>query len=85
MKTIKHKLSILLLLTIFTFAYADCEIEGDVNDNGIVNIIDVLVMRNYILYSDSTNYICNTGNIGEGEIPNILEIIIIVNIILGID
>ena len=54
-------------------------IQGDVNDDGIVNVLDILMVVNLIL-TDEYN---NNADINSDSFINVLDVISIVNIILG--
>ena len=57
-----------------------CNIEGDLNQDNIVNILDVVDMVNCILF-DNCNSICFDLNADNQY--NVLDILIIVNIIIN--
>lgn len=54
-------------------------IQGDVNDDGIVNVLDILMAVNLIL----TDEYDNNADINSDSFINVLDVISIVNIILG--
>ena len=54
-------------------------LQGDVNDDGTVNILDIVQLANMILSDD---YQEPADLNGDGNL-NILDIVILVNIILG--
>ena len=54
-------------------------ISGDINDDGIVNILDILILIDIILNDDT--YIENGDINGDGGI-NISDIILLINLIL---
>lgn len=54
-------------------------IQGDVNDDGIVNVLDILMTVNLILTNDYNN----NADLNSDSFINVLDIISIVNIILG--
>ena len=56
-----------------------CNIEGDLNQDNIVNVLDVVDMVNCILF-DNCNSIC--FDLNEDNQYNVLDILIIVNIII---
>jgi len=57
---------------------------GDVNCDGVVNVLDVIVLTNYIMgIQDWTQCIGDGGDInGDGDI-NVLDVVSLINIILG--
>ena len=58
--------------------------DGDVNNDGIVNIIDVVLLVNYILDTvEFSNLSACKGDINLDSIINIVDIVIIVNSILA--
>ena len=59
-------------------------LQGDVNSDTIVNILDVVMLVNFVLGSDSpegTEF--NAADYNQDGILNILDVVSIVNIILG--
>ena len=54
---------------------------GDVTGDGIINILDIVQVSNYILGSGSPSYIC-AGDINSDGNINILDIVQIANYIL---
>ena len=57
-----------------------CEISGDINNDNIINVLDVVLIVSSILNNNTYN-ICYDMN--EDSYINVLDIIIIVNIILN--
>ena len=56
---------------------------GDVNDDGYINILDIVLMVNFILGSDSpTAAESIASDLNEDSIVNILDVVQVVNIIL---
>ena len=55
-------------------------ILGDLNDDNVINILDVIICVNIILGSEEIN---NNADLNDDGIVNILDIINLVNIILG--
>ena len=53
---------------------------GDVNDDGIINILDVILAINIVLQVDLLN---NNADINNDGTVDVLDIVLIVNIILG--
>ena len=63
---------------VITLSYNDI-VLGDLDGNGTINILDVILMINMILNSDSQD----SGDINNDGLVNILDIIQLVNIILS--
>ena len=63
----------------------DCNeiLIGDLNEDGIINVIDIIRIVNIILDGNVTNYESQAGDANEDGIINVIDIIQIVNIILG--
>ena len=55
-------------------------VTGDVNGDGILNILDVVQLVNIVLYGDEYN---ETADMNEDGILNVLDIVLLVNIILN--
>ena len=53
-------------------------IEGDLNGDGILNILDLVSLVNLILSNDYTDI----GDLNEDGLLNVLDIVLIVNLIL---
>ena len=58
-----------------------CPNIGDVNEDGTINVLDVVLLVNVILDSGNTGGDCSDVN-GDGTI-NVLDVVLLVNIILG--
>tara|TARA_Y100000590_G_scaffold460722_1_gene620722 strand:- start:235 stop:1842 length:1608 start_codon:yes stop_codon:yes gene_type:complete len=58
----------------------ECNFTGDINNNGIVNIIDIVIIVEYIINSDSGGLDCADVN-NDGSI-NIIDIVQIIDLIL---
>ena len=58
----------------------DFYILGDVNNDNLLNVLDVVLLVNIVLYSDEYNQIADMNNDG---ILNVLDIVLLVNIILN--
>lgn len=56
---------------------------GDLNEDGIINVIDIIRLVNIILDGNATNYESQVGDANEDGMLNVIDIIQIVNIILG--
>ena len=53
---------------------------GDLNGDGILNILDIVVLANLILSGDESN---PAGDLNQDGDYNILDIVILVNLILN--
>ena len=53
---------------------------GDLNGDGILNILDVVILANLILSGDDSN---PAGDLNQDGDYNILDIVILVNLILS--
>jgi hypothetical protein len=53
---------------------------GDLNGDGTLNILDIVVLANLILSGDNSN---PTGDLNQDGSYNILDIVILVNLILS--
>ena len=60
---------------------ADTPIAGDVNDDGVVNIQDIIIAINIILESGEYN---NLADINNDGVINVLDIVELVNIVLSV-
>jgi len=60
--------------------YLEQSILGDINNDDIVNILDVVLLVNIVLGAMEDD---SSGDLNEDEIINILDIVLLVNIILG--
>ena len=59
-------------------------ITGDLNNDGLLNIVDVVLVVNYILSnSELSEEQINNADINADEIINVIDIVALVNIILG--
>ena len=55
---------------------------GDVNDDGVVNVLDVVLLVNSILNGDPANDYLQ-ADLNEDGLLNVLDVVLIVNIILN--
>ena len=69
---------VILAILMSTFIYSQC--LGDVNDDYVVNVQDVVIIINTIVYEDEINY--DDTDINDDGNINILDIVGIINIIL---
>ena len=63
----------------YGYDYFQNQILGDINSDNQVNVLDVIVLVNYIL----ENYFEQQADLNSDEILNILDIIDLINIILN--
>ncbi len=74
----------LILDEAFNFLYNQFNVNGDINNDGTVNIQDVVTIINYILElvnPDSNQF--ELADMNNDELLNILDVIIIVNLIIN--
>ena len=59
----------------------DClgESSGDINDDGLLNILDIVLMVNMVLNSEYST----VADVNEDSLVNILDVVMMVNILLG--
>ena len=57
-------------------------IIGDMNADGIQNILDIVILVNLVLAEDNSN---PSGDVNGDETQNILDIVILINLILERD
>ena len=57
--------------------------SGDLNDDGIINILDVLTIVNAIITESVTEEILDCGDMNNDGLLNILDVLEVINIILG--
>ena len=57
-----------------------CSLPGDANDDGIINVLDVVTLVNLVLSSQNNNPCVDLNADG---ILNVLDVVLMVNIILG--
>jgi len=75
------KFSNLLNTVDYVFSQDSNDIIGDLNDDGNVNVLDVVILVEYIL--NSTNLDLDDVDINDDGDVNVLDVIIIVNIIIN--
>ena len=56
------------------------EIVGDLNGDGLINVVDIVSLVNIILYAGEYN---STGDVNEDGTLNVVDIVMMVNWILG--
>ena len=68
----------------FEYITEDCEestLSGDLNSDGLINVLDVVVLVNIVLgYADPVD----VGDMNGDGILNVLDVVMLVDIILGI-
>ena len=74
--------SLELVITPYQPDFADIAI-GDANQDGNVNVLDIVEMRNYIFGDESENFSFTAADVNADDSVNILDIIETVNIIIG--
>jgi hypothetical protein len=55
-------------------------ILGDLNDDGVINVLDVVVLVNIVLGIDDG---IPAGDLNNDGLINVLDVVILVNMILG--
>ena len=66
--------------------YQECINNGDINNDLEINIIDVVLLINFILYNDiSFSNIDCIADIDENNLINVLDIVLLIDSILGIN
>ena len=58
-------------------------IEGDLNSDDTINILDIIVLANLILGDSITNEELQNADLNNDNMLNILDIIILANIIIS--
>ena len=66
--------------TKYPLDYLEQSTPGDINDDGTINILDVVLVVNIIL---GTNGFNSSADLNNDGIANVLDIVLLVNIILG--
>ncbi len=84
----KYLLILFATLSMVTIGFADCNMGGDINDDDAVNVLDIVVLANYVLSGDpdTLHYNCplyeGDSDLGT-NMPNILDIVTLANCILA--
>ena len=76
----RYKLIILTILLTFSFSSLESRTPGDINGDGIVNILDLIELVNIILESSIP---VEEADLNGDNIINIIDIVSVVNIILS--
>ena len=53
---------------------------GDINDDGVINVLDVVVLVNIVLGIEDE---IPAGDLNSDGVINVLDVVILVNMILG--
>ena len=56
--------------------------SGDLNDDGIINILDVLTIVNAIIMESVTEEILDCGDMNDDGLLNVLDVLEVINVIL---
>ena len=56
---------------------------GDLNQDSIINVLDIIILVNIILGSEPDNSQLISGDLNSDGILNVIDIILLVNIILN--
>ena len=62
------------------FSIYSSVLTGDLNNDGTLNILDIVILANLILTGDSSN---PAGDLNNDGSQNILDIVLLINIILS--
>ena len=62
--------------------WSDPNIYGDVNNDNIADILDIMILVNYIVNGDILEQQYDLANINNDDVVDILDIILLINIIL---
>ena len=66
-------------LELINFTISGSTLLGDMNSDGFINILDIVILSNNILSNENNSI----GDMNQDSYINILDIVILVNIILG--
>ena len=73
-----------MLSVINDLLFSDNSIPGDINEDSIVNILDIVNMLNYILGVDlPTDIQFSSSDMNQDGLLNVLDVVLLVNIILN--
>ena len=62
------------------YEYMGDILPGDINDDGLINILDVVALVNIVLNGGDYN---TAGDLNSDGVNNILDVVFLVNIILN--
>ena len=66
------------------FITIDNAMLGDINEDSILNVLDIVMMVNFVLGTDSpTNSEFNISDMNDDSVLNVLDIVILLNLIVG--
>jgi len=73
-----------MLSVINDLLFSDNTLPGDINEDSIVNILDIVSILNYILGVDApTDTQFNSSDMNQDGLLNVLDVVLLVNIILN--
>ena len=73
-----------MISVIYDLVNIDNSILGDVNEDGLINILDIVTVLNIILSANNpSEYQLNTSDLNNDGTINILDVVILVNLILN--
>ena len=61
-----------------------CQVLGDANEDGLINVLDVVLTVNVILCADCPDNYNECSDINGDMMINVLDVVSLVNIILGV-
>ena len=56
---------------------------GDLNQDGLINVQDIILSINIILGTSPSNYELCSGDLNEDDVIDILDIVLLINLILS--
>ena len=56
---------------------------GDLNQDGLINVQDIILSINIILGAPPSSYELCSGDINEDDVIDILDIVLLINLILS--
>jgi len=76
---------ILISLLVFNLIAQSRDSLGDVNDDGVINVLDIVRIVNIILENEPlpTEYELWAGDVNVDQVINIQDIVVIVSVIMG--
>ena len=73
-----------MISVIYDLTMTNNEILGDINQDGIINVLDVVTLINFILATDiPTEDESWASDLNQDSIINVLDVVLIINIILN--
>ena len=68
---------------LFDYAEAYVSLQGDVNEDTIIDILDIIMVTNYILnLLEPSPYQFNAADMNDNDLINILDLILLIDIII---